>query len=473
MTAAALWSADEITRATGGRVPPGMAASGWAASGVSIDSRTLDRGDLFVALKGPNFDGHDHVAAARRAGAAAALVQRLPDGLAAGERLVLVENTDLALEALGRAARGRTDARICCITGSVGKTGTKEALATALAALGPTAASRGNLNNRWGVPLSLARMPRDSAFGVFELGMNHAGELTPLSRLSRPHVAIITTITDAHLEFFASIEEIADAKAEIFAGMDERGVAILHRDSPHYDRLAAAARTSGVGRIVGFGVDGEAEARLIEHRPGGDGDEVRAALFGREITYRVGLAGRHWAINSLAVLAAVDALGGDVTRAAATLATLKPLVGRGARHSVAMQGGSFEIIDESYNASPAAMRAAFAMLAGRTPGPGGRRIAVLGDMLELGADAAALHAQLAGDLADAKIDLVFTAGPHMAALDAVLPAAMRGGHAVDSTALSRLLTAAPRAGDVLLVKGSLGSRMAPVVDALRALGAEA
>ncbi len=471
--AAALWSADEITTATGGTMPPGMGSTGWAATGVSIDSRTLDRGDLFVALMGPNFDGHDYVADAQRAGAAAALVQRLPDGLAAGERLVLVDNTDLALAALGRAARERTDARICCITGSVGKTGTKEALATALATLGPTAASRGNLNNQWGVPLSLARMPRGSAFGVFELGMNHAGELTPLSRLSRPHVAIITTITDAHLEFFASIEDIADAKAEIFAGMDERGVAILHRDSPHYDRLATAARACGVGRIVGFGAHSAAEARLIEYRPGSDGDEVRAVLFGHEITYRVGLAGRHWAVNSLAVLAAVDALGGDVGRAAAALATLKPLAGRGARTSVAVHGGSFEIIDESYNASPAAMRAAFAVLAGRTLGPRGRRIAVLGDMLELGPDAAALHAQLASDLADAKIGLVFTAGPHMASLDTALPAAMRGGHAKDAPALIQVLAAAPRAGDVILVKGSLGSRMAQVVDALRALGAEA
>lgn len=469
MTAATLWNADEITGATGGVTPAGVSSTGWTVSGVSIDSRTLDPGDLFVALRGPKFDGHDHVAAAQRAGAAGALVQRVPDGLGVSERLVLVENTGLALEALGRAARGRTSARICCITGSVGKTGTKEALATALAALGSTAATRGNLNNEWGVPLSLARMPRNSAFGVFELGMNHAGELAPLSQLSRPHVAIITTVTDAHKEFFTSIEEIADAKAEIFRGMDESGIAILHRDSPHYGRLAAAAKKSGVHRIVGFGVSTEAEVRLIEHRPGNACDEIRAVIFGQEITYRLGLTGRHWAINSLAVLAAVDALGGNFLRASASLATLQPLIGRGMRHSVAVEGGSFEIIDESYNASPAAMRAAFAVLAGCIPGPNGRRIAVLGDMLELGTDTAALHAQLADYLTEAKIDLVFTAGPHMAALNAVLLTTICGGHALDSSALIQLLKDTLRAGDVVLVKGSLSSRMATVVEGLQAL----
>lgn len=471
MAATPLWHAGEVQRATGGRAPPGRAAPDWTASGVSIDSRSLEDGDLFVALKGPNFDGHDYVTVARAAGAAAAVVHRLPEGLTADAPLVLVEDTDIALEALGRAARERTDARICCITGSVGKTGTKEALATALAAVGSTAASRGNLNNRWGVPLSLARMPRRVAFGVFELGMNNPGELTPLACLSRPHVAIITTVTDAHLEFFASVEAIADAKAEIFAGMGADGVAILHRESPFYNRLAAAAAACGVGRIVGFGADPAAEARLVEHRPGADGDHVWANLFGREIDYRLGLAGRHWAINSLAALAAVDAMGGDTARAAGALAKLRPLKGRGERHRIALENGSFELIDESYNASPAAMRAAFAVLAGRESS--GRRIAILGDMLELGAEAEALHAALAPDLEQAGIDLAFTAGPIMGALHAALPAAMRGGHAADADALTPVVLASLRAGDVVLVKGSFGSRMAPVVDAVLAVGRRA
>ena len=260
MTTATLWSADEITNATGGVTSAGVNSSGWAVSGVSIDSRTLDPGDLFVALRGPNFDGHDHVAAAQRAGAAGALVQRVPDGLDASERLVLVENTDMALEALGRAARRRTSARICCITGSVGKTGTKEALATALAALGPTAATRGNLNNERGVPLSLARMPRDSAFGVFELGMNHAGELTPLTQLARPDVAIVTNVEAVHTAYFANMGDIAEAKAEIFAGLKPGGAAILNRDNPHFELLAK--RAAGAGSVVAFGQHADADCDI-------------------------------------------------------------------------------------------------------------------------------------------------------------------------------------------------------------------
>jgi UDP-N-acetylmuramoyl-tripeptide--D-alanyl-D-alanine ligase len=464
-TSLALWTAPEAEAATGGRT-----TRAWSAGGVSIDSRTVKPGELFVALQGPNFDGHDFIAGALKAGAAAAVAARRPAKLPSDASLLLVSDTMAALEALGQAARRRTDAAFLAITGSVGKTGTKEMLRLALASAGATYASTGNLNNQWGVPLSLANMPRETAFGVFELGMNHAGEIGPLSRQVRPAIAIITTVEPAHLEFFPSVEAIADAKAEIFEGMDKDGVAILNRDNAHFDRLADAARHQGIGRIVGFGRHAEGEARLLDCTADAAGSRVSASILGERIDYRLAIPGQHWAINSLAALAAARLAGAKLAAAAAALANLAPLKGRGQRVRIHMPGGAFELIDESYNASPAAMRAAFAVLGQVRPGAGGRRIAVLGDMRELGAEAPQLHAALAGDLQAAGVDLVFTAGPLMAALDKALPTKRRGAHAADSGAVIPAVLAAVRPGDVVLVKGSLGSRMAPVVDALKALG---
>ena len=458
-----LWTAMEVAAATGGQRQGPL---DWAAHGVSIDSRTCAPGDLFVAIVGERLDGHAYVAAALERGAAAAIVTHRPDDVPADAPLLLVDDTQTALEDLGRCARRRTGAQVVAITGSVGKTGTKEGLAHALAAFGQTHATTGNLNNQWGVPLSLARMPQATQYGVFELGMNHAGELTPLSKLVRPDVAIITTIAAAHLEFFDSVGAIADAKAEIFAGMERGCTAILNRDNPWFATLAAAAWARGIETVIGFGEHPEAQVRLERYQPTADGCDVGASIAGQHLRYRLAASGRHAALNSLAILAAADAVGVDIVAAAATLATLQPPKGRGRRQTVDGPAGRFTLIDDSYNASPASMRAAIEVLATTAPDGEGRRIAVLGDMLELGADAPRLHAGLAAPLIDSRIDLVFAAGPNMANLYETLPPAMRGGHAATSAELLSAIAARIGAGDVVLVKGSLGSRMALIVDAL-------
>jgi len=460
---AVLWSDAEAAAATGGR-----ASAPFAARGASIDTRTLAQDDLFCAIEGVSQDGHQYVSAAFKAGAAAALVQRDRIAKPAGP-LLEVEDTLVALGALGRAARERTKARIAAITGSVGKTGTKEALRIVLAAQGSTHASEGSLNNHWGAPLSLARMPRDTAYGIFELGMNHPGEIAPLAKLVRPHVALITWIAPAHTAFFKSVAEIADAKGEIFAGMSG-GTAVLPGDNEHYARLRRHAERAGIERILTFGVRADAEARLIDADLGATHSTVTAEILGTRLRYTIGSPGQHWVANSLAVLAAAQALGADLAQAAAALAQVQPPKGRGARHRVALAQGAFMLIDESYNASPEAVRAALATLALAAPAPGGRRLAVLGDMRELGDEADAIHAALAPAFVEAGVDKVFTCGPHTAALDAALPAALRGAHAADSAALLPRVTAAVRAGDVVMVKGSLGSKMAPIVQALLALG---
>lgn len=462
---AALWTSAAAARATGGRNN-----RSWSATGVSIDSRQVERGDLFVALVGERFDGHDFVADAFARGGGGAVVSRRPADIADNRPLLTVADTMAALTALGAAARERTSAKIIAITGSVGKTGTKEALRIALSAQGATTATAGNLNNQIGVPLSLARMPHNAAFGIFELGMNRPGEIAALSRLVRPHVAIITTIESVHTEFFESVADIADAKAEIFAGMAD-GTAVLNRDNPYFPWLADAAHRAGVSRVVGFGAHPEATARLIDCEIHSSYSRVTAVIGGRTVTYRINAPGRHWVINSLAVLAAAGAVGADVAAAAGELAKLVPLKGRGQRHRVLTHGGSFDLVDESYNASPASMRAAIAVLAAAQPGFDGRRIAVLGDMLELGSDAPRLHAALAHDLIHAGVDLVFAAGPHMRHLYDALPADMRGGYAPTAAELTLLVTAQVRPGDVVTVKGSYGSKMNVVIDALLALNA--
>ncbi|MBB4267513.1 UDP-N-acetylmuramoyl-tripeptide--D-alanyl-D-alanine ligase [Roseospira visakhapatnamensis] len=469
---ASLWTHDEAARATGGR-----AGGAWTATGVSIDSRSVAPGDLFVALKGPSLDGHDYVAAALEAGAVAALVHQAPAGVDPA-RLLVVDDTFAALHGLGRRARARAaGVRVVGVTGSVGKTGTKDMLALALSSLGSTHATRGNLNNHWGVPLTLARMPADTAFAVIEMGMNHAGEIAPLTRLARPHVAIITAIASAHIAFFGSEEGIADAKAEILEGLEPGGVAVLPRDSRHFRRLARAARLAGVARIVGFGAHAEAEARLLDLASDPGRQRVFMVCEGAALGYPLGLDGRHWAFNSLAVVVAVRALvapGADVMPAVAALGRMTSPEGRGEQRESVMPGGRFRLIDESYNASPVAVTAALETLALARTGPGGRRIAVLGDMLELGAEGPALHAGLAASVLEHGIDVVHTAGPLMAHLHHALPAGRRGDHASSSAMLAPRVTAAVRPGDVVMVKGSLGSRMSLVVRALLALaGAEA
>src|SRR5262244_1114341 len=352
-----LWTAEDAAAATSG-----SSITNWAAKDISIDTRSLTTGDLFVSLRGPNHDGHDFVGAAFGRGAAAAMVDRDIPELPLVP-LLRVTDTLAGLVALGAAARKRSDAHVLAVTGSVGKTGTKEALRLALAASRPTFASAGSLNNHWGVPLSLARMPPNTGYGIFELGMNRPGEIAGLARLVRPHVAIITTVGPAHLGFFPSVEAIADAKAEIFLGLEPGGTAVLNRDNPHYARLVSAAERAGAGEVIGFGTHPEAKVRLVDCVLDSRGSTVEAALPGATLRFRLPVPGRHWVMNSLAVLAATATAGADVQRAAEALIAFEALPGRGRRYELAWRGGTLTVIDESYNANPAAMRAALSVLA--------------------------------------------------------------------------------------------------------------
>jgi UDP-N-acetylmuramoyl-tripeptide--D-alanyl-D-alanine ligase len=435
-------------------------------SGISIDSRTLAKGEAFFAIQGENRDGHEFVDGALKAGAGLAVVARSQRGNFAEAPLLVVPDVLDALRNLAQAARARLHAKVIAVTGSIGKTGTKEALRLALSADGETHASVASYNNHWGVPLSLARCPESVNYAVFEIGMNHAGEITPLTKLVLPHVAIVTGIEPVHLEYFGSLEKIADAKAEIFAGVEPGGAAVLNRDNPQFARLAAAAKAAGVERIVSFGEDNKADASLSRLSLQSDSSTVEATILGQPVTYKLGAPGRHLVLNSLAVLAAVALVGADLALAALALNNLRPVSGRGARAVLIVPGGNALLIDESYNANPASMRAAIALLGQAPIGKHGRRIAVLGDMLELGSSADAMHRKLADAIEAAGIDLVFCSGPLMRALWEALPSRARGGYAEMAAGLESAVLGAIRAGDAVMVKGSLGSKMGPLVKAL-------
>ncbi|HIF11270.1 MAG TPA: UDP-N-acetylmuramoylalanyl-D-glutamyl-2,6-diaminopimelate--D-alanyl-D-alanine ligase [Sneathiellales bacterium] len=461
MSADILWTVPEAVAATGGTV-----TGDWSITGVSIDSRSCAAGDLFIAISGPNMDGHDYVADALSRGCGAAVVSRLPDGVADDAPLLLVDDTQAAMKNLGAAARGRASARVLAVTGSVGKTGTKEALFKVLNSQTRAHCSERSFNNRWGVPLSLARMPQDTTFGIFELGMSHPGEIRELTNLIRPHVAIITTVQAAHLENFNSVQDIAYAKAEIFEGVENGGTAILNRDNEHFEMLRMAAQEAGVGNVISFGVHGQADARALDIALHSDCSCVSAEICGQAITYKVGIPGRHWVLNSLGVLATVKAVGADLGLAGLRLAELVAPEGRGSKSTVTLPDGSFSLIDESYNANPTSMQAALETLGLSGVGTRGRRIAILGDMLELGDDSTKFHQDLGPQIIDAGIDVVFTAGPNMASLNKALPPSLRGGHAEDAQQLLELVIKSVRPGDAVMVKGSFGSRMGSVVEAL-------
>jgi len=467
MTPSPLWTAADIITAIDFNDRKGD--DDWAADGISIDTRTLKAGDIFFAIPGPNFDAHAFVAQAYAKGAVAAVISRDPGTYPSDAPLLFVDDATTALQQLAVAARNRLQGKVLAITGSVGKTGTKEMLRLCLDTQGSTAASAGNLNNHWGLPLSLCRVPADTAFTVLEIGMNHSNEILPLVKIARPHVAIVTAVEPAHTEYFASVDEIADAKAEIFEVVVVGGAAVINRDSPYFGRLAAAARDAGVERIIGFGHDDEADVKLVHAELTANESSVEAAIHGSIIRYRIGAPGQHVVMNSLAVAASVDAIGCDVQVAANALGQFVPLKGRGQHISVQLAEGSFLLIDESYNASPASMRAAMAVTGLMKPEPAGRRIAVLGDMLELGDSAIQEHCALAGPLQDNAFDLVFTSGQITQNLWSELPEGIRGGHSISPDKLSMVITSAVRAGDVVMVKGSLGSRIGVVVDALLAL----
>jgi UDP-N-acetylmuramoyl-tripeptide--D-alanyl-D-alanine ligase len=468
MSAPALWTVADMAAAMGAE-PQGVLPQ--AVSGLSIDSRSIGPGEAFFAIADRR-DGHEFVGAALAAKAALAVV-------AAGRRagmpndapLLIVPDVLAALRALAAAARTRTQAKVIGITGSVGKTSTKEALRLALSKDGETHASVASYNNHWGVPLSLARCPASARYAVLEMGMNHAGEIEPLSRLARPHVAIITAIAPVHLEFFGTLTKIADAKAEIFLGLEKDGAAVLNRDGPQFIHLKRRAKEAGVARVVSFGAHAKADARLIKCALHAGCSTVQAEILGTALTYKIGAPGRHLVDNSLAVLAAAELAGADLALAALALAEFKPTSGRGVPIEIELPGGKALLIDDSYNANPASVAASLALLGQTHIGPHGRRIAVLGDMLELGPRGRALHRGLAPAVRANAVDLVFCCGPLMRALWQALPAGRRGGYAEDSAALEAQVLSAIHAGDAVMVKGSLGSRMAPIVKALQRLSA--
>jgi UDP-N-acetylmuramoyl-tripeptide--D-alanyl-D-alanine ligase len=451
-----LWTSDEIARAVGG-----VARGAFAVDGVAFDSREVGPGDLFVALKGEATDGHRFVAGAFAAGAAGAIVSEPVDG-----PHVIVADTTAALDALGGAARQRTAAKIIGVTGSVGKTGTKEALFVALDRAEPGRAHRSvkSYNNQTGVPLSLARMPAESRFGIFEMGMNHAGELATLTRLVRPHVAIVTAIAPAHSAYFPDEAAIADAKGEIFEGLEPGGTAIIPYDSPHRERLIAAAGPHAA-KILTFGRSREADIFAREVVRVKAGTLVSARLPDAELTFTIAPPGDHWVSNALAVIAAVAEAGGDLAAAGLALADMAGLPGRGRRIVAPVGEGSLLLIDEAYNANPASMKATLAVLGEERVG--GRRVAILGEMRELGAQSAAFHAALAEPILAAGVGFALLVGSEMASLANALEGQVDFAHVPDAAAALKIVPDLLGPDDAVLVKGSNAIGLARIVDMLK------
>ncbi len=471
-----LWTAFEAAAATGGALcsrggeGDDWPAEEWSAAGISIDTRSLKPGDIFVALRDAR-DGHEFLKSAFDAGAAAALVAKAPDTAPDGAPLLVVGDTLQGLRDLALAARLRNFGKRIGVTGSAGKTSTKEILRAVLSAGGSVHAADKSFNNHWGVPLTLARLPMHADYGVFEIGMNHAGEITPLTNLVRPHAAIITTVGAAHLEFFDSVENIAEAKAEIFLGLAPGGVAVLPFDNDYFELLKERAEASGAASFVTFGENAGADFRLLEYKAAGAGARLRTSIKGEERGFDVGIPGKHQALNMLAALAAADAVGADLDRSIAALASLEPAEGRGQRTIIQAEGGDAVLIDESYNANPSSMAASIGLLGAAVPGAGGRRIAVLGEMLELGPDAPALHASLAATLIEAKVDRVYAAGELMRHLWDVLPKDMCGLYAGSAVGLVGAVEDAIKSGDVVMIKGSNASKVSAVAKALQSRAA--
>ncbi|MDA5094050.1 UDP-N-acetylmuramoyl-tripeptide--D-alanyl-D-alanine ligase [Aliiroseovarius sp. KMU-50] len=466
-----LWTAKEAATATDGEIRGGD----WVVDGVSIDTRTIQPGDLFVALKAAR-DGHDFVAQAIAAGAGAALVSRIPDGVGDDAPLLLVDDVLPALEDLGRAARARTKARVVAVTGSVGKTSTKEMLRAVLTPQGKTHVAEASYNNHWGVPLTLARMPADTEFAVIEIGMNHPGEIAPLSMLARPHVAMVTTVAAAHLEAFDDIDGIAREKGSIFEGLEPGGVAVVNGDLPTTPILIEAA---GGAQVERFGADAVNANHLTHVSLNEEATICKGCVAGLEYLFKISTPGRHFASNALAVLIAAQALGADAALAARDMPLWQPPTGRGTRENVVLdpaEGLSVTLIDDAFNANPTSMAASLEVLSIMQPTDGvgrihkGRRIAILGDMLELGPDEVALHEGLAELPYLAGIDVVHCVGARMKALWLKLPVDKQGEWVASAPEIQPTLNALVDAGDIVLVKGSKGSKVSLAVDALRKLG---
>lgn len=462
-----LWPFPDLCAATYGlgTTPPSR-----EITGVCIDTRTLSPGDLFIPLVGENGDGHAFLAQAFEKGASCAL-SALPPPKEMGP-LVMVADTRNALENMGLFKRRKTSAQVIAVTGSVGKTSTKEMFAHTFSALGRTHASTASYNNHWGVPLSLARLPGDVQFGIFELGMNHAGEIKTLVGMVEPHIAVITAIAEGHIGHFKTLSDIARAKAEIFTRLSplekgSGGGALLPRDTPYFELLKEEAHRHSATHLCSFGAHPASDIRLLSYHSTGSHGMVEASVFGRHVSYALGVLGRHMAINSLAVLGAATLLGLNLDPILGAFLTLPPLAGRGMRHHIPIKGGHFCLIDDSYNANPTSMEAAFLTLAHTPVGEAGRRIALLGDMLELGSQAEALHHRLAQSLALLPIHRVYTCGTLMRTLSRALPETQRGAHTETLENLAQELHKTLRPGDVVLVKGSSKSRMHTLVGALQ------
>ena len=452
-----LWSAQQAALATGGR-----AVGGWAVTGVSIDTRTLQTGDLFVALRAAR-DGHDFVADALAAGAGAALVSRVPDGVDDTAPLLIVPDVQTALEDLGRAARARTGAKVIGVTGSVGKTSTKEMLRHMLGACGKTHASVASYNNHWGVPLTLARMPADTEFAVIEIGMNHPDEIAPLAKMVAPDVAMVTTVAEVHLEAFDDINGIALEKASIIDGLVPNGVAIMNADTP-CTKVIETYTKDVTTRWFGAAA---AEASLSDVQVKGAETHAVLQLEGATYPVKIGTAGRHFAMNALGALLAVGYLGADRRTAVTGLAAWNPVGGRGARQKLKIYSGTLDLIDDAYNANPTSLHAAMQVLA-EADAP--RKIAFLGDMKELGEKEHDFHREVAHWPCTDAIDIIHTVGPLMKSLHDVLPDGKRGQHFGDSAAMAAQAAHLVQAGDAVLLKASLSTNMRKVVDALQELG---
>ncbi|WP_159593105.1 UDP-N-acetylmuramoylalanyl-D-glutamyl-2,6-diaminopimelate--D-alanyl-D-alanine ligase [Chelativorans xinjiangense] len=460
-----LWDSQALVTATGGR-PFGNLPEG--VTGISIDTRTLERGEAFFAIKGDKFDGHQFATAAMAAGAGLLVVseEKLPALGRLAVPKVVVPDVLKALEGLAAAARERTRAKVIAVTGSAGKTTTKEMLRHMLESAGSVHAADRSFNNHWGVPLTLARLPADCDYAVFEIGMNHPGEIEPLTRLVKPHIAVVTMVAAAHLGHFKSLDEIARAKGEIFSGVVRGGHAVLNRDDQRWKILSKMAGDAGVKNIWGFGENARAQFRLVKWEPQEEGSAVTVKIAGQELAARVGAPGRHMAQNALAAVGAGYLAGADVARLLLALGDFSAGPGRGKRHLLRLDAGTFTLIDESYNANPASMRAAMQLLASTPVAGEGRRIAVLGDMLELGPHSAKLHAALADLIAASNVDLLYLGGVEMKALADNPPAGLTVEYREDAEKLQPLLLEAARPGDAIMIKSSKGIGFSKLVEAL-------
>lgn len=460
-----LWTTPDMVAAMSGR-PIGHVPQG--VTGISIDSRTVKQGEVFFAIRGDRVDGHDYASFAVANGASVLVVAegKLPALGRLTVPMIVVDDVLAALVRLGIAARARSRARIIAVTGSVGKTTTKEMLRQVLASAGKVHAAVASFNNHWGVPLTLARMPEDTDFGVFEIGMNHPGEIRPLTKMVRPHAAIITTIAAAHLGHFRDLDEIADAKAEIFEGIVPGGAAILNRDNAQFPLLEQAAHDAGVTNILTFGGHTRADIRLGDFEAGAESSVLRVDVRGEAREFYIGAPGRHIAENALAVLGVALLCNVDLDQVADILAALRPVKGRGERHTRLIGGGSFTLIDESYNANPASMRAAISVLASSVPSGQGRRVAILGDMLEMGEFTQQVHEELSVALLAAGIGHVWLSGQNMAALRDALPPGVETVWYPETAQLAAFAVSNVVPGDVLMVKSSLGIGFGAIVAAL-------